>query len=143
MLLPRSIYSNLYSVQVMSIPFSITTKVLPPGPGHGQIRYYARARMRGTISLETLGERMSQRSTLSRTDIQAVLYGLTEMIPEILEEGYAIELGRLGRLRISVGSQGHVQPGEVSARSIRNPRIVFKPGKPLRQRLKVLKFTKR
>ncbi|MEQ9263463.1 MAG: hypothetical protein RLP14_09905 [Owenweeksia sp.] len=125
----------------MSIPFSISPKVLPSGIHKGQKRYYARARMRGTLSLERLSERMSQRSTLSRTDIQAVLYGLTEMIPEILEAGYGVELGPLGRLRISVGSAGHALPGEVSARSIRRPRMVFKPGKPLRERMKLLKFS--
>ncbi len=123
------------------IPFNVVGRT-PPGDPSGPVKYYAQARTRGVVGIDVLTHRIEQISTVSGADIRAVLYALVDVIPDMLENGQIVELGELGRLRVSLSSNGSETAEEVSSGNVRSSKILFRPGSRLRDMQKLLKFFK-
>ena len=56
------------------------------------------------LTLESLSKEIALRSTMSEGDVTGVLISMVETMEVFLGEGYQIELGQLGSLRISISS---------------------------------------
>ncbi len=126
----------------MSIPFRVVERIAQPGQAGGATKFYAQSHTRGVMDIAYLTTRIEQISTVSGADIRAVLYALVDVIPEALGNGQIIEIGELGRFRVSISSNGEATAEEVNRNSIRGSKILFRPGKRLQTLLKTLEFNK-
>ncbi len=126
----------------MAVKFNVIQRGQPGVAGGGDKKYYASAKMTGEYDLEQLTEAIEKRSTVSGTDIRAVLYALVDIAPGILSQSNILRLGELGSMRISISSEGHDKPEQVTADSIRRAKAIFTPGTKLKNALSVMKFQK-
>lgn len=127
----------------MSIPFVIKERVLNVGPEKGSTKFYAVTENMGEIGIEELTVEISKMSTVSGADIRAVLYSLTDILPSHLAANQIVRLGELGSLRLSNSSRGENSSEEVDAHSITHSKLIFSPGKALKQMLQNLSFSKK
>lgn len=103
-------------------------------------KYYAAVVTNGSVDFETLAEMISEQCTVTETDCLAVLNVLEQNIVRELKQGRIVRLGKLGNFQVSISSEGHDTENEVSAQSITNSRIIFRPAKKMRQLLSNLSF---
>ena len=125
----------------MSIKFNVIEKRNPRDPSAAN-KFYASSFVDGKADIEVLTKRMEQNSTVSGADIRAVLYSLTEFVPDLLSEGKTVHIGELGSFRVSISSEGSETAEEVSASNIRGSKIIFTPGKKFKDMLGKLSFTR-
>jgi predicted histone-like DNA-binding protein len=124
---------------------SISFKVLPrknPQDFTAPDKYYAGVVSNGITDMEALSEMIAYQSTLTDTDCYAVLRSLEHNIINELNQGRIVRLGSLGNFQVGISSEGKATPEEVSALDIRKNRILFRPGKKMRQLLKTVTYQK-
>ena len=94
-------------------------------------KYYAKAVVKGKRTLRTMAERIAANSTMGIGDIYGVLLNLEQEIDYGLEDGDAVELGRICTFSPAVQSEGvadssvintdtHVKRKSVNIRAKRN-----------------------
>lgn len=105
-------------------------------------KYYAAAVSNGETDMEALAEMIAYQSTLTDTDCYAVLRSLEYNIINELKQGRIVKLGSLGNFQVSISSEGKVTPEEVAATDVTKSRILFRPGKKLRNLLGNLNYLK-
>lgn len=124
---------------------AIKFKVLPrknPQDILAPEKYYAAVTNNGEVDMETLAGMIAYQSTLTDTDCYAVLMSLEHNIISELVQGRIVKLGKLGNFQVSISSSGKETPEEVTASDIVKNRILFRPGKKLRDMLSNLKYRK-
>lgn len=126
----------------MSVKYKIIEKGQPGVAGGGVKKYYATSVFTGEKNLEQLTKSIEKISTVSGADIRAVLYAMVDVITEELSDSQIVRLGELGSLRLNVSSEGKDTSRDVSASAIRSTKLVFTPGKKLKDMQKSLKFEK-
>lgn len=105
--------------------------------------YYPRAIQTDEIDLETLSEHISQSTTLTEADCQAVIYALVHNISKELQQGKIVRLGHLGSFQISIKGTPSPTPGEVNSKNIESASIIYRPGKRFKDMLKKLEFIRK
>jgi predicted histone-like DNA-binding protein len=105
-------------------------------------KFYAAAIADGQTDLDKLAELISYQCTVTEADCYAVLMSLEHNIISELGEGRIVKLGRLGNFQVSVSSHGMVTAAEVNSNAITKNRILFRPGKKLRNLLATLTYNK-
>lgn len=81
----------------------------------------------GEIGIRELSNDISGVCTLSVTDVEAVLTSLVRKVPVYLKNGFKIQLGYLGRIRLSFISTGCATAEEVDAATIREKKFSLLP----------------
>lgn len=104
--------------------------------------FYAIVENKDKTNMKRLTQLVSDGSTVRENDIHAVLIGLVNVVIDELEQGRSVELGSLGTFRLSVNSAPSPTPEEVVVGNIKKAKILYRPGPELRERLKILHFTK-
>lgn len=123
----------------MAIKFKVVQKKNPIKKDD-PAKFYAQAEVSGEVTLATLARRIAKASMATRGDVMGVITSLVDEIIESLEEGNSVQLGDLGRMRVSVSSTGGETAKEVSARNIRKGRIIFAPSVMLKDRISRVSF---
>ncbi len=126
----------------MAIKFKAVERGEPGVLGGGDKKYFASAISSGAIDLPELTKIIERISTVSGTDVRAVLYAIVDVIPGLLADGKIVRLGELGSLQVSVESQASEKKEEVNASNIRKAHINFRPGSQLQEMLKTLSYQK-
>ena len=126
----------------MSIKFKVIEKGQPGVAGGGEKKFYASPVMSGELSLDGLTKSIEKISTVSGADIRAVVYAMVDVMQGSLADGNIVRLGELGSLRVSLSSEGKADANEVNASAIKNTRVIFTPGKAIKDMLKTASFTK-
>ncbi len=123
----------------MSVAYQL---VLRPNPKDKLAvkKYYASVKNSGTTEFETLCTTISDRGTCIKGDIQAALDGLIFSMKQGLAEGRIIQLGEFGNFRMSVGGTGVEDSAEYSTSMILRKKIIFTPGKLLKDMMKTIAF---
>ncbi len=124
---------------------SIKFKVLPRKNPQNMVapeKFYAAAVADGETNLDKLAELISYQCTVTEADCYAVLMSLEHNIVSELKEGRIVKLGRLGNFQVGLSSEGLATAEEVSSSAITKKRILFRPGKKLRNLLNELSFKK-
>lgn len=122
--------------------YKVVKRTQPGVTGGGDAKYYASPLYSGKTNLRSLGMKLSNGSTLTKTDTMAVLIGLVDMIAEELKEGKIVELGGLGTFRISINSAGEETVEQVTSNSIKKTKVIFRPGAEFKESLTGLNFSK-
>ncbi len=123
----------------MSVAYQL---VLRPNPKDRLAvkKYYASVKNSGTTEFESLCTTISDRGTCIKGDIQAALDGLIFSMKQGLAEGRIIQLGEFGNFRMSVGGTGVEDSADYSTSMILRKKIIFTPGKLLKDMLKTIAF---
>jgi len=126
----------------MSIAFSVIQRGEPGVVGGGVKKYYAASQARGELTLADLGKRIEQKCTVNGADIRAAIYALLEVMLLEMADGKIIRLGELGSLRVNLSSEGVENEEDVKSSVIRSAKVVFTPGKDLKNMLETLTYEK-
>ena len=102
--------------------------------------YYARAQYDGVTHLDDIAQMVEQISAISVGDVLSVLNTLGKIVAVELANGRIVDLGDLGRLRLSLRSKGMSKPEEVKHETIQSTRAIFVPGGAIRHRQRNLSF---
>ncbi len=120
--------------------FRYEVKTKRSGIGEKKAKYYALPVRSGEIDTRRLAKELSERCTLTETDVRATLIGLVKIMEEYLHQGYSIRLEDLGRFTLSVTSDGHETPEECTPKRVKAKKICFMADKRLKENLKHVSF---
>lgn len=126
----------------MAIKFSVIQRGQPGVLGGGEKKYYASSQSSGELTLAGLTKRIEKISTVSGADIRAVVYAMVDVMKDSLSEGQIVRLGEMGSLRVSIGSDGKDTEKGVTSSSISSARVIFTPGKDIKEMLLTLTYEK-
>lgn len=118
----------------------VARKDMSKGAGDNAKLYYAQAQSNGESDFQSLCRTISSSSTASEGDVEVVVTGLADAAEQALSRGEIVDLGKLGRLRVSLSSTGSATEDECTAAKIRKARIVFTPGERLRNAVGKMKY---
>ena len=86
-------------------------------------KYYARESEAGRIDLPELSDNIARHSTtVSKTDIQAVLTILGEELASLLAKGHSVHLGELGYFHVTLKSKGVLEEKTSILVSLKKPK---------------------
>ena len=99
-----------------------------------EVKFYANPVNLGHKSLDDIARDISGRSSLTRGDISNVLYNFIDCLPHYLRDGFSIQLGEFGSMRVTLSSKGAETEKTFKTETIK-PRVVFTPGTELKREL--------
>jgi len=104
-------------------------------------KFYVSAQNSGEITLEEMSEEISDRCTLTESDVLAALSALQhEMIKNLLV-GKIVRFGTFGSFQLSLNSKGVETADDASQSQVRGVRVRFRPGMRIQNSLRSLKYT--
>lgn len=125
----------------MAIKFNVR-EIGKPGDPEAPKKFYARPVHTGEVSLEELSEDISHSSSITQSDVYAVLQSLIREIPRNISRGNIVRLGNFGSFRLSSRSLGSDLEEEVTASNIHSPKLIFHAGKQIQNVMQNLTFKK-
>lgn len=126
----------------MPIPFTVIQKGNPSKPEEPK-KFYASAKSSGEVTFRSLSKEISSGSTtVSDTDVLAVLNDLSKVLARHLSEGKIVRFGDFGSFQISISSEGVETEDKVTAAQIKSNKIIFRPGIDLKDMLSIAKYEK-
>lgn len=106
-------------------------------------KFYANAKSTGEVTFRSLSKEIAAGSTtVSDTDVLAVLNDLSKVLSRHLAEGRIVRFGDFGSFSITLSSEGAETADKFNASMIKNAKIAFRPGIDLKETLAVMKFEK-
>jgi predicted histone-like DNA-binding protein len=81
-------------------------------------------------------------TTVSDSDVLAVLNDLTKILKRHLDNGEIVRFGDFGTFQIGISSEGAETEEKSHASLIKSPKVVFRPGIDLKEMLATLKYEK-
>ena len=105
-------------------------------------KYYPSPVYRGKMQLRQIAKEISERTSLNSTDTMAVLEALTQVIPDLLSDGFIVGLGDFGSYRLTFKSVGEDVEKDVSASNIKGLSVKFFPGSEFKNHLATVKAEK-
>ena len=101
-----------------------------------EVKFYANPVNVGRKTLDDIARDISGRSSLTRGDISNVLYNFIDCLPHYLRDGFSVQLGEFGSMRVTLSSKGAETEKTFKTETIK-PRVVFTPGTELKRELAV------
>ena len=99
-------------------------------------KYYANPVNLGKKTLRDIARDIAGRSSLTRGDIENVLSNFMDCLPHYLRDGFSVQLGEFGTMRLTLSSEGAATEKAFKTETIK-PRVVFTPGIELKSELSV------
>ncbi|MDR0874363.1 MAG: HU family DNA-binding protein [Prevotellaceae bacterium] len=126
----------------MAVKYVVVEKGNPSNPAAPK-KFYAAAKASGELNFRKLSKEISEGSTtVSDTDVLAVLNDLTKVLRRHLENGEIVRFGDFGAFQVSVSGEGAETAEKYHASLIKSSKVVFRPGIDLREMQNNLKFEK-
>ena len=126
----------------MAISFVVTERGMLNDPAAPK-KWYASAKSSGELTFRKLAKEISDSgTTVSDSDVLAVLNDLSKVLRRHLEAGEIVRFGDFGAFQVSIKSKGAETEAKFNASLIHSPKIVFRPGIDLKEMLNNLKYTK-
>ena len=90
--------------------------------------WYARSVTTGQVGIKEMAVRISDRCTVTESDILAVLSALVTEMEYELKNGYCVKLDGFGSFKLALRSHGVAQIKDFSAtKHIHSPHVLFRP----------------
>ena len=118
------------------IIFKVIESVLSIGPRKGQKAYSAVPKAPNKFSSAWLVERIVRETSLSEGDVRNVLITLRNIFIEVITLGGSLDLGDIFSLRTAIPSKMETKEEDVSANSLKRPRIIVSWKENVRKALK-------
>ena len=120
----------------------VLRKDMRKGAAEGSKLFYANAKAAGTCGMYELCDLISLSSTASPGDVRLILDSLIEVMKRSLGKGEVVQVGELGNFQLQFGSTGTLTEKEFNSALIKSKRILFRPGKQLRDAISNYTFEK-
>lgn len=104
-------------------------------------KYYVSTQSSGEITLEKMSELISEKCTLTETDVLAALTALNKEMTTHLMEGKIVRFGTFGSFQLGISSSGVDTEAEASRLQVTSTRVKFRPGRRIEDSLLQLKYT--
>lgn len=106
-------------------------------------KFYASAKADGEVNLKSISKEIAGSSTtVSDTDVLAVLNEFTKIMQKHLSDGKIVKFGDFGSFQVTLTSDGAETAEKFNTSLIKGNKIQFRPGADLRDMLKTLKYEK-
>ena len=126
----------------MAVPYVLSQKGNPSNLSAPK-KFYAQAKSSGELTFRKLSKEISEGSTtVSDTDVLAVLNDLTKVLRKHLENGEIVRFGDFGSFQITLTSNGADTADKFHSSLIKGGKVTFRPGIDLRDMLATLKYEK-
>ena len=106
-----------------------------PGTKTGPGKFYASPVNVGKKNLRDIAHDIAGRSSLTRGDIENVLSNVMDCLPHYLRDGFSVQLGEFGTMRLTLSSEGAATVKAFKTETIK-PRVTFTPGVELKTALR-------
>ena len=106
-----------------------------PGTKTGPGKFYASPVNVGKKNLRDIAHDIAGRSSLTRGDIENVLSNFMDCLPHYLRDGFSVQLGEFGTMRLTLSSEGAATEKAFKTETIK-PRVTFTPGVELKTALR-------
>ena len=106
-----------------------------PGTKTGPGKFYASPVNVGKKNLRDIAHDIAGRSSLTRGDIENVLSNFIDCLPHYLRDGFSVQLGEFGTMRLTLSSEGAATVKAFKTETIK-PRVTFTPGVELKAALR-------
>lgn len=114
-----------------------------PGDREAAKKFYANAKSSGEVTFRSLSKEIASGSTtVSDTDVMAVLNDLTKALSRHLADGKIVRFGDFGSFQISLSSEGAETADKFNASMIKGAKILFRPGLDLKDMLSTIRYEK-
>ena len=100
-----------------------------------EVKYYASPVNAGKKNLRDIAHDIAGRSSLTRGDIENVLSNFMDCLPHYLRDGFSVQLGEFGTMRLTLSSEGATTVKAFKTETIK-PRVTFTPGVELKAALR-------
>ncbi len=124
----------------MSIKYRKVPRKVLNGPDRDMIKTYAVAKASYYCDLTKLSELVANRTAMSDSEVEGMIRALIWVINIEMRSGAIVELGKLGKLRYTLRSEGVEDPDDLKAHHIKGVRIIFTPGVLLKDSASRVKF---
>jgi predicted histone-like DNA-binding protein len=104
-------------------------------------KFYVSTQSNGEVTLERMSELISEKCTLTDTDVLAVLSALTREMTNHLIDGKIVRFGTFGSFQLTLSSDGVATEAEASRLLVKGARVRFRPGRRIEESLRNLKYT--
>jgi predicted histone-like DNA-binding protein len=104
-----------------------------PTQNNGQKRYHVRLAKPNLISYKEVKKMLSKSSSVTPSDVDAVIEGLYGILVDALSNGERVSLGKLGYFGLSVHSPSFNTPNEMNATKIKMRGVNYLPVGELRR----------
>ena len=101
----------------------------------GTLKYYAQIAKVVPLTLNSVIEIISLRTTIASADVKAVLDSLQSVTLRMVKEGHSVRLGDLGSFRPTLTSKPADSPDMVTTNKIKSVRVRFTKGTWLQQNM--------
>ena len=98
--------------------------------------YYAVAKNSNRMTLDAVCQQIVDETSLSYGDVMNALTTLARLVCRGLKMGFSVDLGELGALRVYYPSKMVDKEIDVTAASLKTPKIVFTPKTKMREAAK-------
>ena len=115
------------------IEFQVKSKKATLGKNKGQTIYFAQRLAHPRKSLSDIERSIAFATTLTRADVRACIVALTDIVEGYLQDGFAVDLGELGMLCLMISSRQSLKEEDVTAQTLRTPRVRYFPKSKLRR----------
>ncbi len=106
-------------------------------------KFYAASKSSGELTFKKLSKEIAESSTtVSDTDVLAVLNDLIKILNRHLAEGRIVRLGDFGNFQLSLSSEGAESAEKFNSSLIKKAKVVFRPGTDIKDMVKTLKYQK-
>lgn len=126
----------------MAVKYNVTAKHNPMNAA-AEKKWYATAKSDGEVTFRDLSKEIAQGSTtVSDTDVMAVLNDLIKVLSRHLSNGKIVRFGDFGSFGLTLNSEGAETEQAFNAKLIKTAKIQFKPGANLKDMVKTLTYEK-
>jgi len=105
-------------------------------------KFYLNPVYSGTYSFEDLAKRIAEISTVSEIDSAATLRAFVKVVPEILKNGFRVDMQGLGIFSLGINCHGSETEEEVTVSKIKKVRMRFAPASKLKKEVEKTIFEK-
>ena len=106
-----------------------------PGVKDDAGKLYANPVNVGKKTMHDIAKDIAGRSSLTRGDIENVLFNFIDRLPSYLRDGFSVQLGEFGTMRLTLSSEGVATVKAFKTETIK-PRVTFTPGVELKAALR-------
>ena len=102
-------------------------------------KHYASPVNAGRKTMRDIAQDVAGRSSLTRGDIENVIFNFLDRLPAYLTDGFSVQLGELGTLRLSLSSKGSADEKTFDVETIK-PHVVLTPGVEVKDKLRKISY---
>ena len=106
-----------------------------PGAKDDAGKFYANPVNVGKKTMHDIAKDIAGRSSLTRGDIENVLFNFIDQLPSYLRDGFSVQLGEFGTMRLTLSSEGALNEKTFKTETIK-PRVTFTPSVELKAGLR-------